>query len=102
MRTAFRKALPIMMVAGGLVAGGCASSGDVDRLNSEVNGLRGDIQKLREETRATRAELIKAQEMALQASNNAAASSREAQNAANAANAAAEKSERMFQKTLRK
>jgi hypothetical protein len=40
--------------------------------------------------------------MALQASKNAAASAQQADQAARAANAAADKSERMFQKSLRK
>jgi hypothetical protein len=95
MKKAFRRAVPFTVVAAALVVGACASSSDVD-------ALRGDVQRLSEEMRATKAESIKAQEMALQASNNAAASAAEARNAAAAANAAAERSERMFQKSLRK
>jgi hypothetical protein len=51
---------------------------------------------------ALKAETMKTQEMALQASKNAAASAQQADQAARAATAAADKSERMFQKSLRK
>jgi hypothetical protein len=95
MKLAFKRAVPVALVAATLAVGACASQGDVD-------ALRSDVAQLRDEVRATRAESVKAQEMSLQASNNAAAAAAEARNAAAAANAAAERAERMFQKTLRK
>ncbi|MBL8659260.1 MAG: hypothetical protein JNM75_05845 [Rhodospirillales bacterium] len=95
MSLSFRKTMSLMMVAGALSLGACASSSSVDNLESEVAAMRNEMAQVKQES-ATAAKQSR------EAAAAAEAAAAEARSAAQAANAAAERSDRMFQRSLRK
>jgi hypothetical protein len=102
MKKAYGKVLPAVLLASTFAVGACASSSEVDDLKASVNTLQRDVAGLKSDTAAARAESAKAAQEARSAAAAAQQAAAEAKAAANAATAASDKSDRMFQKSLRK
>lgn len=98
MRSLSRIALAATVMSPLLLAGACAQQGELDKMKSDIAGLRTDVDMLHSQMQnieATR----KAAEEAAAAAKEAAAAARQA---AAEAKAASEKADRIFKQSMRK